>query len=36
VSMEGEMQTELDNAFAFAKQSPFPEEHSLLEHVYAP
>ena len=35
-SMEREMRTEVEDAFAFAKQSPFPEEHSLLEHIYAP
>jgi len=34
--MMTELGAEIGDAFAFAKESPFPEEQLLLEHVYAP
>ena len=34
--MENIIKTEMAEAVAFAKKSPFPEEDLLLEHIYAP
>ena len=33
--MVSELEAEIEDAVAFAKESPFPEERLLLEHVYA-
>jgi len=34
--MENQIKTEMAEAIAFAKQSPFPGEDLLLQHIYAP
>lgn len=34
--MVGQLQAEIDEAVAFAKESPVPAESLLLEHIYAP
>jgi len=34
-ALEAEFQAEIEEAFAFAKSSPFPEESELTRHVYA-
>ncbi len=31
-----ELEAEIEDAIVFAKESPFPEESSLMEHIYAP
>jgi len=35
-SMVSRLKIEIEGAVVFAKESPFPEEQSLLEHIYAP
>lgn len=35
-AMKSELESEIDKAVLFAKGSPFPQEHHLLEHIYAP
>jgi len=35
-SMINDFETETESAVKFAKESPFPEEQLLLEHIYAP
>jgi len=34
--MVSDLEAEIEDAVVFAKQSPFPEERLLLEHIYAP
>jgi len=34
--MVGKVEAEIEDAVAFAKQSPFPGEQLLMDHVYAP
>jgi len=34
--MSRELETEIEDAVAFAKESPFPEETLLMAHIYAP
>ena len=34
--MDSKINAEIAKAIRFAKESPFPEEHLLLKHVYAP
>jgi pyruvate dehydrogenase E1 component alpha subunit len=34
--MVSELEVEIEDAVVFAKESPFPEEQLLLEHIYAP
>jgi TPP-dependent pyruvate/acetoin dehydrogenase alpha subunit len=34
--LTADYQTEMDEAIAFAKESPFPDESTLMEHVYCP
>jgi pyruvate dehydrogenase E1 component alpha subunit len=34
--LASDLEAEICSAFKFAKESPFPEEQSLLDHVYAP
>jgi TPP-dependent pyruvate/acetoin dehydrogenase alpha subunit len=34
--MVSELEAEIEDAVVFAKESPFPEERLLLEHIYAP
>ncbi len=34
--MASELEAEIEDAIIFAKESPFPEEQHLLEHIYAP
>lgn len=34
--MVSDLETEIEEAIVFAKQSPFPAERFLLEHIYAP
>jgi len=34
--MVNELEVEIEDAVVFVKESPFPEERLLLEHIYAP
>ena len=35
IQMQGDIAAEIEDSFAFAKDSPFPAKPSLMEHVYA-
>ncbi len=35
IEMEQKIQQEIDEAFEFSKESPFPQEQELLSHIYA-